>query len=431
MIAFQPSVQASLSKARRLRGTFTLPGDKSISHRLAILGGLAFGPTRLRGFASAADCQSTLDCLAALGVPVRRQGNEVEIDGSGPEAWRAPAAALDAGNSGSTLRMMMGALAGRPFRAVLAGDDSLNRRPMERVAVPLRAMGARITTCEGKPPVDVLGAPLRGMVHTLPVASAQVKTALLLAGLQAEGRTTVSEPARSRDHTERLLPLFGAAVRQEGLAVSVDGGTRLHGASIDVPGDPSSAAFLVVAALITPGSWLRLENVLLNPTRIAFVDVLRRMGGDVQTGLDRSSSEDVGWIEARFSALCGVAIDPAVVPALIDEVPALAVAGACATGEFSVSGAAELRVKESDRVFALAEGLSRMGVDVVEKPDGLVVRGGRPLQGAEVRAHHDHRIAMALSVAALAASGETRLEGAECVAVSYPRFYEDLAEAQQ
>ncbi len=425
-------MHASLSKARRLRGSFTLPGDKSISHRLAILGGLAEGPTRLRGFASAADCQSTLDCLIALGVTIRRRDGEVEIDGAGPESWRAPAAVLDAGNSGSTLRMMMGALAGRPFRAILAGDESLNARPMERVAVPLRAMGAQITTHDGKPPVELEGGePLRGMVHTLAVASAQVKTAILLAGLRASGRTTVSEPARSRDHTERLLPLFGATVQQDGLSVSVDGGTRLRGANVDVPGDPSSAAFLVVAALITPGSSLRLENVLLNPTRIAFIDVLQRMGGDVQTGLDNSSSEDVGWIEARFSALRGVTVLPGSVPALIDEVPALAVAAAYATGEFSVSGAAELRVKESDRVSALAEGLSRMGVDVVEKPDGLVVRGGRPLHGADVRAHHDHRIAMALSVAALAASGETRLEGSECVAVSYPRFYEDLAAAQQ
>jgi 3-phosphoshikimate 1-carboxyvinyltransferase len=263
------------------------------------------------------------------------------------------------------------------------------------------------------------------------VASAQVKTALLLAGLQASGRTRVLEPAKSRDHTERLLPLFGVEVQSEGLSVSVEGGARLHGTTVEVPGDPSSAAFLVVAALIVPGSALRLEGVLLNPTRTAFLDVLREMGGDIESGLSASEHEPVGWIEARASKLVGVAVDPAKVPALIDEVPALAVAGACASGEFSVSGAAELRVKESDRVAALAEGLSRMGADVVERPDGLVVRGGRPLAGAQVRAHEDHRIAMALSVAALAATGTTTLEGSESVAVSYPRFFDDLREAQR
>jgi 3-phosphoshikimate 1-carboxyvinyltransferase len=431
VVASAAQVIATLSPARRLRGTFTLPGDKSLSHRLALFGGMAHGPTRLTGFSSAADCQSTLDCLRAMGVSVQREGATVAIDGSGLDGWRAPAEVLDAGNSGTTIRMLMGALAGRPFRAVVSGDASLNRRPMERVAVPLRAMGARIATHDGRPPVEIEGGGLRGMEHTLPMASAQVKTALLLAGLQASGRTRVTEPAKSRDHTERLLPLFGVDVVSEGLSVSVQGGARLRGTTLQVPGDPSSAAFLVVAALIVPGSALRLEGVLLNRTRTAFLDVLRAMGGHIESGLTASEHEPVGWIEARASRLVGVAVDPAQVPALIDEVPALAVAGACASGEFSVSGAAELRVKESDRVAALAEGLSRMGADVAERPDGLVVRGGRPLQGAQVRAHEDHRIAMALSVASLVAAGTTELEGSECVAVSYPRFFDDLREAQK
>ena len=362
---------------------------------------------------------------------MRRDGDAVAIDGPGLEAWHAPVAALDAGNSGTTIRMLMGVLAGRPFRAVVSGDASLSRRPMERVAKPLREMGAHIETHDGRPPVVIEGGSLQGMEHILPVASAQVKTALLLAGLQATGNTRVTEPVKSRDHTERLLPLFGVSVRSEGLGVSVEGGQTLRGATLQVPGDPSSAAFLVVAALIVPDSAIRLEGVMLNPTRTAFLDVLREMGGDIESGFSSSEHEPVGWIEARASRLHGVAIDPAKVPALIDEVPALAVAGACASGEFSVSGAAELRVKESDRVAALAEGLSRMGVEITERPDGLVVRGGRPLAGAPVRAHDDHRIAMALSVAALVASGTTHLEGSESVAVSYPRFFDDLLEAQR
>jgi 3-phosphoshikimate 1-carboxyvinyltransferase len=366
-----------------------------------------------------------------MGVPVERDGSTVAIDGPGFESWRAPHGLLDAGNSGTTIRMLMGALAGRPFRAVVSGDASLNRRPMERVAVPLRAMGARIATRDGRPPVEIDGGPLRGMDHTLPMASAQVKTALLLAGLQASGRTLVKEPGKSRDHTERLLPLFGVDVHCEGLSVWVEGGARLRGVTLQVPGDPSSAAFLVVAALIVPDSAIRLEGVLLNPTRTAFLDVLREMGADIESGLTSQEHEAVGWIEARASSLRGVAVDPARVPALIDEVPALAVAGAYASGEFSVSGAAELRVKESDRVAALCEGLSRMGADVAERPDGLVIWGGRKLQGARVRAHEDHRIAMALSVASLVAAGTTTLEGSECVAVSYPRFFDDLQEAQR
>jgi 3-phosphoshikimate 1-carboxyvinyltransferase len=412
-----------LASSRSFRGRFDLPGDKSISHRLALFGAIAAGETEITNFSSAADCESTLGCLRALGVGVRREADRVVIAGQGPEALRSAGDPLDAGNSGSTLRMLSGILAGRPFRSVLTGDESLRRRPVERVAAPLRAMGARATSTEGKPPLTIEGGSLRGITWELPVASAQVKTAVLLAGLQASGATTVREPAPSRDHTERLLPLFGVAVAREGPSVSVQGGGRIEGARMRVPGDASSAAFLVVAGLVRPDSEVRLDGVMLNPSRTAFLDVLRAMGARIETGVVASEPEPVGWIEARSSRLHGVSVDPAVVPALIDEVPALAVAAAFAEGELRITGAGELRVKESDRIAALAEGLRRMGGVVEELADGLVVRGGAPLSGAAVRSHDDHRIAMALAVAALGASGETEIEGAECASVSFPEFY--------
>jgi 3-phosphoshikimate 1-carboxyvinyltransferase len=419
-----------LRRVSRFHGSFALAGDKSISHRLALLGALAHGRTTIGNFSAAADCQSTLDCLASMGVPVARHGPEVTIDGRGPESWYAPSAPLDAGNSGSTLRMLAGPLAGRPFRATLSGDASLNRRPMERVAAPLRAMGARIQTTDGRPPMTIEGGGLSGIEWRLEVASAQVKTAVLLAGLQADGTTTVHEPQASRDHTERLLPAFGVEVRADGDALSVRR-QDLRAFSMDVPGDVSSAAFLLVAALVLPDAHVRVERVLLNPRRTAFLDVLRAMGGDLTVGVDSEAPEPVGWIEARSSRLHGIAVDPGVVPALIDEVPALAVAAALAEGRFTVSGAAELRVKESDRIAALADGLGKMGAAVEERPDGLVIEGGRPLHGASVASHDDHRIAMALAVAALAADGETEIEGGACVAVSFPDFPDLVARASR
>jgi 3-phosphoshikimate 1-carboxyvinyltransferase len=415
--------------AASVRGTFTLPGDKSISHRAAILGAMAQGETRVSNFSEAADCASTLGCLRGLAVSVERDGARVTIGGGGLESWRAPASPLDAGNSGSTIRMLAGPLAGRPFRTTLIGDESLSRRPLERVAVPLRAMGATIETTDGHAPLTITGGALRGMTHELKVASAQVKTALLLAGLSAEGRTTVREPMPSRDHTERMLAAFGARVERDGLAASVDGGTRLRGATVAVPGDASSAAFLVVAALVLPDSELRLEGVLLSPTRTAFVEVLRAMGGQVEATLERSEPEPVGTIVARSSSLRGIRIDPALVPSLIDEVPALAVAGAFASGRLEVTEAGELRHKETDRIAALARGLTALGARVEERPDGLVVAGGAPLRGAAVDSEDDHRIAMALSVAALGARGTTDVARGECVAVSFPSFYEVLGQA--
>lgn len=415
-----------LSPTGRLRGTFRLPGDKSISHRLALLGALAHGRTRVANFSSAGDCASTLRCLAALGVDWNRNGGEVVIEGRGFEALRAPGGPLDAGNSGTTLRLLAGVLAAAPFEVELTGDESLCRRPVERVAAPLRAMGAELRSTGGRPPLRVRGARLRGLHWDSPVASAQVKSAVLLAGLRAEGLTSVGEPALSRDHTERLLPAFGVPVRRDGLSVAVSGGARLSPVEMTVPGDVSSAAFLVVAALICPGSEVRVEGVLLNPLRAAFLDVLRAMGADLEVELTARDPEPVGTIVARSSRLGGARVGAGLVPALVDEVPALAIAAAFAEGELELSGAEELRLKESDRLAALAEGLQAMGVDVQERPDGLLVRGGRRPRGARLRSHGDHRIAMAFAVAALAAEGDTELEGAEAAAVSFPEFYERL-----
>ncbi len=417
-----------IEPASFVRGTFTLPGDKSISHRAALIGAMAEGTTRVRNFSSAADCASTLACLRGLGVAIRQDGGQLLIEG-GLDAWRAPSHVLDAGNSGSTIRMLAGALAGRRFTTTVTGDASLQKRPLERVAAPLRAMGASVETTHGSAPITITGASLRGFAHDLPIASAQVKTAILLAGLQAEGKTTVREPMPSRDHTERMLQAFGVAVERDGLSASVTGGSTLRGTTVNVPGDASSAAFLVVAALVRPDSEVRLEGVLLSPTRTAFVEVLRAMGGRVQVQLDTSEPEPVGTIVASSSALRGTRVDQGLVPSLIDEVPALAVAGAFASGELEITGASELRFKESDRIAALASGLQALGVPVRELPDGLVVTGGARLRGASLDSHDDHRIAMALAVASLGASGPSEIARGECVAVSYPEFYAHLARA--
>jgi 3-phosphoshikimate 1-carboxyvinyltransferase len=418
-----------VTPAGAFRGRFSLAGDKSLAHRAAILGAVAEGETRIRNFSSAADCASTLRCLEGLGVVVRREGGTVTLEGRGFGGLNAPGTTLDAGNSGSTLRMLAGVLAGRPFASVLSGDESLRRRPVERVAEPLRRMGARATATAGRPPLHIEGGPLRGLFWDMPVASAQVKSAILLAGLQAEGLTTVREPSRSRDHTERLLAACGAPVRVDRNTVSVTGGGRLRPLDLTLPGDVSSAAFLVVAALILPGSEVRIENVLLNPGRTAFIDVLRAMRADVVTEVTTTGPEPVGWIEARSSALRAVDIPAAWVPSLIDELPCLAVAGAFAEGRSTVAGAAELRVKESDRIGAIVEGLRGMGARIEERPDGFAVEGGAPLRGAAVRSRGDHRIAMALAVAALAASGETEIEDGECVSVSFPEFPAILGQA--
>jgi len=418
--------------ARALRGTLEVPSDKSIAHRYALLAALADGDTTIDRYSTGADCLSSLHCLEALGVAVERRttgdGLQVRIAGAGGR-FATPGGDVDCGNSGTTMRLLAGLLAPAPLTARLVGDASLSRRPMRRVITPLVAMGARIGAADGgRPPLVITGGPLTGIVHTPEVPSAQIKSAVLLAGLRAAGTTTVVEPAPTRDHTERALAAFGAPVDVSVPGrLTVRGGTRLGGGRhLRVPGDPSACAFLGVAASGLPGSAVEIRHVGLNPTRTALFDVLRRAGADVAvTPEDTWHGEPVGTVRIASGRLGEVTISPAEVPLLIDELPALA-ALATFGGSCTVRGAAELRVKESDRIAALVGGLRAMGADADEFDDGFAVRGGRQLAGGTVDAHHDHRLAMAFAVAALGAAGPTAIVGAEVAAVSFPRFFETL-----
>ena len=432
-----------ISPAKRLRGRVRVPGDKSVSHRAAMLAALAAagGRTRVTNFSTSADCAATLACLARLGVRVARDGQTVEVEGAGLSLPGAPAGPLDCGNSGTTLRLLAGLLAGQGFRSVLTGDESLRARPMRRVIEPLRLMGARLEAHEGRAPVSVEGRrPLRAIRYELPVASAQVKSCVLLAGLNADGRTQVVETrGETRDHTERMLSWFGARVETRAEAgrgggaarvVSVEGGTGLRARDVTVPGDISSAAFLLAAAAMLPGSEIEIEDVGLNPTRAQLLGVLRALGADVRAeGAGEESNEPVGDLFARGPAGLAPAraganrLGGARVGGLIDELPVLAVLGTRVEGGLEIRDAAELRVKESDRIRATVSNLRAMGAEVQEYDDGLAVSGPVRLRGARVRSYGDHRIAMAFAVAALAAEGDTEIEGAGCVSVSFPGFF--------
>jgi 3-phosphoshikimate 1-carboxyvinyltransferase len=393
-----------------------------------MLGALACGVTRVRGLAPGADVAATRECLEALGVSIatERAGGTLTVHGRGLGGLQAPAGRLDAFNSGTTARLLMGILAAHSFRATLTGDQSLCRRPMRRVTEALASMGCRIDTIDGCLPATIHGGPLRSVTWAPPVPSAQVKTAVLFAGLHAEGRTTVVEPAPTRDHTERALLLFGADIYADASGVSVRGGTPLRGVDIVVPGDPSSAAFFAAAAAALPGSRVVIEGVGLNPTRIGFLDVLRRYGADVTTAVaDERAAEPVGSITVAGAERQAVVIDAREVPGLIDELPVLG-AMAAIGGAITVRGAAELRVKESDRIRELVSGLAAFGATVEEYADGFSVSPGRRLTGAVVDAAGDHRLAMAFAVVALAAQGPTTIRGADVVAVSYPGFFDVL-----
>jgi len=411
-----------------LTGEVRLPGDKSISHRYAMLAAIAEGRTVIRNYSTGADCASTLGCLEALGVEVRRDGSEVEIEGRGLEGLSKPDSMLDAGNSGSTIRMLSGILAAQPFSSVIGGDESLSRRPMRRIMTPLEKMGARIRAREGQyPPLEIEGGPLRAITYELPVASAQVKTCVLFAGLFAPGETTVVEPLRTRDHTEIALREFGADVAVEGKRITVQGRPALTGRELEVPGDLSSAAFFLAAALLVPGSRIVVEDVGLNPTRAALLDFLRAMGAPVRIlGVTTSHGELVGNIEASHGPLKGGVIEGQWTAALIDEIPVLAVLGAASEGGLEVRDARELRVKETDRIAAVEENLKRMGVAVKSWEDGFSVPGKQRFRGAELDSFGDHRIAMAFAVAALAADGPCTIRGAEAARISYPEFFGTL-----
>lgn len=415
-----------VAPARRLQGTVHLPGDKSISHRYALLGALADGVTTLTRYAPGADCASTLRVLAQLGADITRDGTRVRIEGRGLRGLLPPDEPLDCGNSGTTMRMLTGILAAHPFDATLTGDASLSRRPMRRVIVPLQQMGATISAAQDRPPLHIGGAALRGIDYTPEIPSAQVKSAILLAGLQSDGTTRVGEPSPTRDHTERALRAFGAAVEVDGHTVCLAGGQRLSGASLDVPGDISSAVFWAVAAAGIPGSSIELRDVGLNPSRTAILDVLRRAGAEVEVDLGHvSSGEPVGTVRVSHRELRALTVYPVEVPALIDELPALAALGTCGGG-MMVTGAGELRTKESDRITSLVKGLVALGAEAEELPDGFIVHARRPLEGGTADACDDHRLAMAFAIAALNGRNASTIAGAGAVAVSYPGFFDVL-----
>lgn len=427
------ATEVVLLPARNVRGSVRLPGDKSISHRYAMLAGIAEGPSRIENYSTGADCASTLGCMRTLGVTWEGKDgadNVVEIQGRGL-TLAAPSAPLDCGNSGSTMRMLSGLVAGQEFSSEMVGDKSLSRRPMERVIKPLTAMGAAIASCEGRPPLRITGAALKSIDYKMPVASAQVKSCLLFAGLFAEGETRIEEAVRTRDHGEVALRAFGATVERKSLGagneVRIRGGQRLRGIEARVPGDLSSAAFFLCAAALFPGSQLAVPHLLMNPTRARLLDILMQMGLHISvTQIEEIHGEMVGSLQVEGGRLKGATIAGVDSTALIDEIPVLAAIAPYTEDGVEIRDAKELRVKESDRIAAAATNLRRMGAQVEERDDGLKIPGEQRLQGAEIDSFGDHRIAMAFAVAALRAEGETLIRGAESAAISYPAFFEAL-----
>jgi len=407
-----------------------LPGDKSISHRYAMLAAIAEGSSRLENFATGADCASTLGCVRSLGVGVSKDANVVAIEGKG-SALRAPSQPLDCGNSGSTMRMFSGILAGQDFTSELVGDESLTRRPMARVIEPLRRMGAEIASRDGRPPLEIKGGRLKAIDYQPPVSSAQVKTSLLFAGLFAEGETRITEAGRTRDHGEVAMRSFGAEVSLEktdrGNQVSIRGGQKLHGIEAQIPGDLSSAAFFLCATALLPGSQLVFDRVLMNPTRARLLDILVMLGLQISVlELEEAHGEPVGTIQAKAGTLRGATIAGADSAALIDEIPVLAAIAPFTEDGMEIRDAKELRVKESDRIAAIATNLRKMGAEVDEREDGLRIPGRQSLHGAELDSFGDHRIAMAFAVAALRADGDTQIANADAAIISYPAFFETL-----
>jgi 3-phosphoshikimate 1-carboxyvinyltransferase len=419
----------TIGPARKIQGRLRVPGDKSISHRYALLAALANGPSRLAGYAPGADCQSTLACLRALGTEIGTDSTgAITLMGRGAKGFRSPGSPLDAGNSGTTMRLLVGMLAGQSFSSTLVGDRSLSGRPMRRVIEPLERMGARVESVDGHPPLVVHGGRLHGVAHKLETPSAQVKSAILLAGLHADGRTSVAETAQTRDHTERALAAFGATVLRDGQTVSIHAGQQLAGQDFSIPGDFSSAAFWLVAAAALPGSRVVVEDVGLNPTRTALLGVLRRFGARVTVDVTSTvAGEPRGTIAVDGDGTGSVEIGPQEVPGLIDELPAIA-ALAAHGGQVIVRGAGELRVKESDRIHTIVAGFRNLGIDAEEGPDGFSIHGAGAPAGGAADAHEDHRIAMALAIAALSARGPSTIDGAEAVVISYPGFFETLGQ---
>ena len=414
--------------ARSVSGSVCLPGDKSISHRYAMLAAIAEGKSILRNYSSGRDCASTLECMRELGCQWQRTSTDViEVHGRGP-ALSPPRTPLDCGNSGSTMRMLSGIVAGQEFTSEMVGDESLSRRPMARVIQPLTAMGARINASDGdRPPLRIAGQRLKAIEYRMPVASAQVKTCVLFAGLLAEGETQVEEPLRTRDHGELALRAFGAEVRRDKNIAAIRGGQRLRAIEANIPGDISSAAFFLGAAALFRGSQITLPNLLMNPARAGLLDIVIQLGMRIQvTQLDEHHGEIVGTIQAEGDSLQGVTIAGADTAALIDELPVLAAIAPYSERGIEIKDARELRVKESDRIAVVAQNLAAMGAEVEEREDGMRIPGKQVLRGAEIDSYGDHRIAMAFSIAALRAEGETRIHNADAASVSYPAFFETL-----
>ena len=421
-------MQQGISPASAITGGIVLPGDKSISHRYAMIAAIAEGDTRIRNYSTGADCHSTLESVRALGIEVAGGGTEFVIRGKGLDGLRRPERDLDAGNSGSTIRMLSGILAAQPFQTRIFGDESLSRRPMRRIMQPLAEMGAQIRAREDKfPPLEIDGRNLRPVDYVLPVPSAQVKTCVLFAGLFADGCTSVTEPVRSRDHTELALREFGADLIVAQRKIMLTGRPRLTGRELVVPSDLSSAAFFIVAALLVPGSKLAIRGVGLNPTRAALLDFLAGMGARIRIpDLETRNGELVGEILVEHSELKGGVIEGGLTAALIDEIPVLAVLGAATQDGLTVRDAGELRVKETDRIRTVVDNLRRLGVPAQELPDGFIVPGRQKFRAAEFDSFGDHRIAMAFAVAALRADGRSVIQGAEAASVSFPEFWDTL-----
>lgn len=412
-----------------LHGELKVPGDKSISHRAVMLGSIAKGTTTVSGFLLGEDCINTIQCFRTLGVDIELNNEQVTIYGKGLEGLKEPQTVLNVGNSGTTNRLLLGLLSGRPFHAILLGDESIAKRPMDRVAIPLRKMGARIDGREnGKyPPIALRGGNLKGIDYESPVASAQVKSAILLAGLQAEGTTTVTEPSVSRDHTERMLKSFGVNVHRNGTTVSIEGKQTLKATHINVPADISSAAFFIVAALITKNSSIVLKDVGINPTRSGILDALIAMGADIQIKNERMfNDEPVADLHVASSELKNIEIKGDIIPRLIDEIPILALAATQAEGTMVIKNAEELKVKETNRIDAVATQLNRLGANIEPTDDGMIIHGKTKLKGETVDSLGDHRIGMMLAVASLVCENEITIENESCISISYPNFFEDF-----
>lgn len=415
-------------KKPSLNGSIRIPGDKSISHRSIMFGAMAAGKTTVEGFLLGADCLSTISCFRDMGVEIELSGDRVTIQSDGAARWKEPASILDTGNSGTTTRLMLGLLSATDFHSVMAGDESIAKRPMRRIVDPLRQMGADIRGRQNGQftPLAIQGTKLSAINYTLPVASAQVKSAILLAALYADGITSIEEPIATRDHTEIMLSHFGADIKREGNTILLEGGQELTAGHVKVPGDISSAAFMIGAALITENSEVRLENVGINPTRTGIIDVVREMGADLELNELDTEGERAAELVIRSSRLKGVNINGALIPRLIDEIPVIALIATQCHGTTVIKDAEELRVKETDRIAAVVEELSKMGADITATEDGMIIKGPTPLVGADMKTYGDHRLGMMAAVAALAADGTVGIDDPDCIAVSYPGFMEHL-----